>query len=520
MLTPWPHQIRTDAQVREAYRQGRRSILIVAPTGSGKTFMGSRFASGGLSKGSRVLWLAHREELIDQAADALREVGAEPGIIAPWARRDSSPLQVASIQTLLARGEFPEADILVLDEAHHHVSPEWTQIPTHYRERKTLILGLTATPQRGDGVALGNVFDAMVVSCQPQELIASGHLVKCRVLRPPKRSKALAEHPVQALLEIAADRKRVIIFGSSVRHASSLAHEANAMGITAASVDGKMSRDKRRQVIAAFRRGDLRVLTNMHVLTEGFDCRETDCVILARGFSSEGAFMQACGRGMRRADGKTDLLVLDLRGCSIELGLPDDDRRFSLEGRAIQSDEHLEPITQCQECGYVFRACEFKDARCPECGYVRPGKENPDVRRQRLQEAAAGDSVEDRTDYLARRVVQALTSNWKLGAAKVKFMLRYTPHGCPARTWPHRGQLSASGYNDAEEFLRELSMINQVHGSHLALSIKGVRSHVDAKALVKLCRRALTEGYVEAELDGQRVRVTVGEPSQALETGT
>ena len=170
----------------------------------------------------------------------------------------------------------------------------------------------------------------------------------------------------------------------------------------------------------------------------------------------------------------------------------------------------------------MWRACEFKDARCPECGYMRKGKEDPSVRRQRLEEAAAGDSTEDRTEYLGRRVVEALCKGWKLGAAKVKFMLRYTPHSAPVKTWPHRGQLADSGYTAAEELLHELSMINQVRHTDLRIDIHGIRSHVDPKALVQLCRRAIGEGQVEAELDGQRVRVTVAEPAKAAleETGT
>jgi superfamily II DNA or RNA helicase len=530
MLQPWPHQVRTDALVRDAYRQGRSSILIVAPTGSGKTFMASRFALGGITKGSRVLWLAHREELIDQAALALRDVGCSPSIIAPWAPREDNALQVGSIQTLLARSELPEADILVLDEAHHHVSPEWTQIATHYRDRQTLILGLTATPQRGDGVALGNVFDSMVVSCQPRELIASGHLVKCLVKRPTKRTKALAEHPIEALRTIAADRQRVIIFGTSVRHATNLAHEANAMGIAAASVDGKMSRDRRQGVIAAFRRGDVRVLTNMHVLTEGFDCRETDCVILARGFSSEGAMMQACGRGLRASPGKVDCLILDLRGCTLDLGLPDDDRRFSLEGRAIQDGENLEAITQCPECGYLWRACEFKDATCPECGYVRPGKEDPKVRKQRLLDANAEDSHEDKITYLSHLVRTALILKKKIGYAKILFVQYYTDPRLyqggrgDKRTWrwPMRHELAESGYHDAESLLHDLWMVRQVRGSNLTLDIRGAWRVEDVKALVQLCREAIASGNAERELDGQRVRVTVASTSSSAmqETGT
>ena len=506
MREPWPHQVRTDADVRAAYRAGKRAICIVSPTGSGKTYLATRFALGGVSKGSRVLWLAHREELIQQAAECLREEGLRPSIIAPWAPRERNDLQVGSLQTVLARRDMPDADIVVLDEAHHHVSPEWVRIPTHYRERGALILGLTATPQRGDGVALGSVFDAMVVSCQPSELIASGHLVPAHVLRPALQSKALAEHPLQAITDLCQGRTRIIIFASSVHHAKALATEAIALGMTAACVDGAMKREKRREILQSFRAGEIRVLTNMHILTEGFDCRGTDAIILARGFSSEGALMQACGRGMRCAPGKQDLLVIDLRGATLELGLPADDRRFSLEGKGISSDDGLPSIRQCPECGHVFRANEFADHRCPYCGFFFRAKEDPSVRRQRLQDAAASDGFEDRISYLNARVVEALVKGHKIGAAKIKYMLKYTRHGAP-KTWPRADQLSVSGYDAAAEVLHELWMYNQVRNASLAFHISGVRSQVEAKALVGLLRSALAHGEASGELNGQRIHV-------------
>ena len=509
-LPLWPHQSYAIAECRKAYREGKRSIVIVAPTGSGKTRMFCRLACGGEAKGSRVLVLAHREELIEQTVGTLQEEGVTAGVIAPWAQSSTAHVQVASVQTLLARGNYPEADIVIPDECHHHVSSEWVQILRHYQSRKALIIGATATPQRGDGVALGNVFDAMIVACQPRALIASGHLVPVRVFRPTRMTKSLAEHPIEALRTIGKGRKRTIIFAASVEHADKLAHEANAIGLRAASVDGQTPRDRRRAIIAAFRRGDLDILTNMLVLTEGFDCRETDCIILARGMTTEGTLMQACGRGMRKSPGKRDCLVLDLRGCTHELGLPDDDRRFSLEGRAIQRAAQLEPIIQCPECGYLWRASECHDAACPECGFVRRGREDPRVRRQRLAEAAAGDKREDRIDYLSKRVVECLVKRHKLGSAKIKYQLRYTPHGCSRKAWPNAGELSLSGYNAAEALLRELWLINQAHHSALALHISGIMTTVDVAKLVDLCRQALSSRDSTSEIDDQSIRVRVG----------
>lgn len=439
MLTPRPYQDRTDAEARKAYTAGKRRLLIVAPTGAGKSFMGARFGLGAVSKGGRVVWVAHRTELLDQAVSTLRELGLRPGVISPDHIADpSAPVQVASTQTLLSRGGLPPADVLIPDEAHHYVSPEWRSILTHYRERGTLIIGLTATPERSDGVAMGNEFDAMITSAQPSELIRDGYLVRARVIGPTRQTSKLAEHPVEAYRKLGPTR-RAIVFCASVKHARDTAHEFNAVGIIAQCVDGKMSSDSRAAAIRDFRSGRLRVLTNMHVLTEGFDCPETDMVMLCRAFSSASAMIQATGRGARPAAGKSDLIVFDGRGSTHEHGLPDMDRTYSLEGKAITVTAGLDAISQCPSCGHCFEASKWIDATCPECGFVRRALRNPaTIKRVPLSEIRGGDPLTARTAYLRKQVGLCRAKGWKVGRAIIVFKKVYGH-------WPDEAMKRAAG---------------------------------------------------------------------------
>lgn len=416
------YQLRTIEAARQKYREGKRSILIVMPTGGGKTATMSALVQGAHGKGSRVAWIVHREELIQQAVDALRAVGMPVGIIAPWAPRVGATVQVCSVQTLLARDTRPPADVLVWDEAHHAAADTYARVARDYEG--SLRFGLTATPDRSDGVGLGNIFDCIVVACQAHELVSRGYLVHCNIVGPARKTKHLCDNPLHAYQTMGAGRQ-CIVFASSLKAGKAMADAFNAAGYPSEWIDGATDKDQRRSAIAKYRAGRLRVLINYAVFTEGFDAPETSCVILARGFSSHGAYLQAVGRGMRPAPGKKDCLVIDLRGAANEHGLPEDPRKFSLEGRAIQTKEGLHPITQCPECGRVFRSEEFKDATCPRCGYVRPGRQDPAIRREILATIRAADPDTQRTEFLRRHLFMCRANGWKLARALIVFKKVY-----------------------------------------------------------------------------------------------
>lgn len=445
-----PYQQRAIDHARRHYANGARSILLVAPTGAGKTIIGTALALSHVGRGGRVLWLAHRQELIQQAADAIARAGEIPGVIAPWA--PSSPrarVQVASVQTLVARGDRPEASAIVLDEAHHHVAAEWGTVAESYVGN--LRIGLTATPEREDGVGLGNLFDALVAVAQPRELIDLGYLVPCTVLRPTRTTKALAEDPVEAYRRFAPGEK-AIVFASTVAAARKLAERFDSIGSPARAITGDLGSADRDVAIDRFRTGSVRVLVGVHTLTEGLDVPDASCAILARGFSSPGAYIQAVGRVLRPAPGKARAVVVDLMGASIEHGLPDEDRSYSLEGRAIRSADGALPIRQCPACGRVFRAALFRSRSirdgmlvedpvptCPGCQATMPMRPDPAVRRQRIEAATASHTSTRKVEALQQLLATARAKGHKPGWAWIQFKVRY-------KRWPNVAEKVGAGW--------------------------------------------------------------------------
>lgn len=379
----WPHQLRYVDAARNHIRSGRRALLLVLPTGAGKTVLAVAICQAHFGRNGRILWIVHRKELIQQAADALRTAGVPCGIIAPWATRSFEPVRVASIQTLLARDQVLDGiTMLVIDEAHHIVADTYLQVRRQYPG--ALVIGLTATPGRADNRGLGAAFDAMVAEVQPRELIASGTLVPCRVIGPRTAVDKLCDYPVDAYRADCSGRQAIVFVGS-VQYAADLAQSFSVAGIPARSIDGAMSDADREQTIDAFRSRRLLVLTSVMVLTEGFDAPETSAIILARKVGSEVAYIQMVGRGMRRAPGKKDCICLDLYGSSHALHiLPDSDRAYSLEGKAVRRSptDELIDLPQCPACGTFFECGMWSGGRCPSCGWCRPPKKNPAVAHQ------------------------------------------------------------------------------------------------------------------------------------------
>jgi len=342
------YQARTIDLARAEFRAGKRALCIVLPTGGGKTRIGAEIVKGHIAKGGRVLWLAHRTELVSQAADRILAEGLDNvGVVAAGVEPNRcAPVQVASIQTLVARHERPEATLTVFDEAHHYAAAEWGAVASHYAGAHRI--GLTATPERRDGKPLGDLFDAIIAPVSVSELTEGGYLVPCEVLAPKKRlSKEIAGDPVDRYLSIARGR-RAIFFAPSVEQAVDIATKLCAANVPAVCIHADTPRDVRADALARFADGDLVALTNVYVLTEGTDIPPAEVCVLARGFSHASTYLQCVGRVLRPSPGKTSALVLDLCGVSRRFGVPADEREYSLKDRAIrvverEDDESVGP---------------------------------------------------------------------------------------------------------------------------------------------------------------------------------
>lgn len=419
MIVLRDYQVAALDACRREYARGKRWPLLVLPTGAGKTATAVDACVRAAKKGERVLWTAPRRELVTQAAETIRRAGIDPGVIlADHERGDTaSPIQVAGLQTLLAkpRDTWPDASFVVSDEAHHVVSDEWSQIAKGYPTARGI--GLTATPERGDGRSLGDAFDALVVGATIAELTARGFLVPCDVVAPARKLRGLATDPAAAVLKHAEGRPTVV-FCTNVKHARDVADELHREGITAACVDGQMPNDRREEALARFAAGGLQVLTNVSVLTEGWDAPIAAVAVLARGCSSASLYLQIVGRILRPAPGKTRALLVDLTGCVHTHGLPDEEREYSLEGTAIRRGKRT-PITQCLACGAVFRPRRT----CPACGRVAPAPRAPRIESAPVSRVV---SVADREARAYRALLDvAMRRGFKPGWAKRVFAAKY-----------------------------------------------------------------------------------------------
>lgn len=367
------YQIGAIDALRASYARGRRAPLLVAPTGSGKTIIASSIVQSAHARGNRSLFVAPRRELIGQTVRKLSEAGIWDVRVIQAANdtgRPDAPVIVGSIQTLtLPRwlGHLPQADLVIADEAHHMAADQWSKLATAYPLARWL--GLTATPERADGRPLGDIFDDLIVAASVRELTDLGNLVPCRVFAPPRELETAqtALDPVDAYQQHGSGQLAVV-FCVTVEHAEITVAAFQAAGIPAAVITGKTPPTQRADTLHAWARGEIRVVANCGVLTEGFDLPALSVCILARRFGHAGLFLQCVGRVLRPAPGKIQATVVDLCGSVHKHGPPDMPREYSLDGKAI-SGVKRDAIRQCMRCGSVFLA---GPAACPQCGATLP----------------------------------------------------------------------------------------------------------------------------------------------------
>ena len=329
-----PYQQEAREAVEHQWREVDRTLLVL-PTGCGKTIVFASVTADQVSAGDRVLILAHRGELLEQAADKLRQaVGlgcavekAGESCLGSWYR-----VVVGSVQTLMREKrleQFPPDyfGTIVIDEAHHAVSDSYRRILDHFADAK--VLGVTATPDRGDMRDLGAVFESLAYEYTLPRAIREGYLTPIQALTVPltldisgvsmqsgdfKASEIdtaldpYLEQIAGEMAQLCADRKTVV-FLPLVKTSQKFRDILNGHGFRAAEVNGEST--DRAEVLADFDEGKYNVLCNSMLLTEGWDCPSVDCVVVLRPTKVRGLYCQMVGRGTRLSPGKENLLLLD-----------------------------------------------------------------------------------------------------------------------------------------------------------------------------------------------------------------
>ena len=330
-----PYQQQARDKIHAEWESGRSRTLLVLPTGTGKTIVFASIAADQVRAGDRVLILAHRGELLEQAADKLQR---STGLVSAVEKADATCLNtwfrvvVGSVQTLqrTARLErFPHDyfGTIIIDEAHHAITDGYRRILDYFGSAK--VLGVTATPDRGDMRNLGEVFDSLAFEYKLTDAIKEGYL--CRIMAQTIPLKldissvtmsggdyavgdlgtALDPYLEQIAAEMAqrcSDRKTVV-FLPLIKTSQKFRDLLNTHGFRAAEVNGQSS--DRKEILSDFDAGKYNVLCNSMLLTEGWDCPSVDCVVVLRPTKVRSLYSQMVGRGTRLSEGKKDLLLLD-----------------------------------------------------------------------------------------------------------------------------------------------------------------------------------------------------------------
>ena len=424
MVTLRPYQVKALNRLREKFSLGIRRVLLVAPTGAGKTTIAGELISGALSKGNRCIFLAHRTELIEQCSDRLDQMGIKHGIIQAGAKRRNpdAMVQVASVMTLLNRDHY-DAQILIVDEAHRSPSSSYIKIIERYNN--PFICGLSATPYRMDGKGLGKIerkgledfqlYEDLLEVASVQELTDLGYLVMPTVYGAPevdlsnvkitagdynKRDTAKAMEGTVLRGDLLKNWARkcseatgtiaefdeggrlvktncnacTIVFAPSIKQSHIIVEQFKNAGVAAAHVDGKTKPEIRRQLLNDLRSRKLTVLSNYMIVSEGFDLPHLEAIIGARPTRSRNLVKQMIGRLMRPDDDKRFAFLFDHADWTRTHGFVNEPEKYTLESREKRprKGDAKAPVRECPGCTALVH---ISTPVCNECGYEFPKRE-------------------------------------------------------------------------------------------------------------------------------------------------
>ena len=431
---PTPREFQTNAHgaLRKGFREGHKNQLIMAPTGSGKTYLGLRICHEAMQKGKRAVFLCDRTTLINQTSEVADKYGLhDHGIIqAKHWRRNDELLQIASVQTIAKRAYWPKMDVLVVDEAHTAYKA-WTE---YAMSTGAAVIGLSATPFT---VGLGKIFTNLINATTMHELTQNGVLVPMRIFSCHKpdmtgaataggewTDKAAEERGMDIIGDVVDDwqrygeNRKTIVFGSTIKHCEELAKQFINAGIMAAVFTSETTTKEREDLLKEYRKptSHLKVLISVEALAKGFDVPDVGCICDARPLrKSLSTAIQMWGRGLRSSPetGKKDCHLLDFSGNIIRFfedfnevyfnGLDklDDGEKLDKE---IRKKEEFE-AKGCPKCGYT----PFHK-RCMACGFEKVSQQISEALPGHMKEIFIGEGknkkkLADNAEHLWQQVV-------------------------------------------------------------------------------------------------------------------
>ena len=395
-----PYQAAAIQALRLCLAGGSNRVMLYSPTGSGKTLIGMSIIKAALAKGKRVVFLCNRINLVNQTSKQFHMAGINHGIIQGDNTRNlDAKAIVASIQTVARRG-MPDCDLIVIDEAHgvagsrdfRSVIIKLSAVP---------VIGLSATPfSKGLGKHYselgGALFESMTVATSIQELIDDGFLVDCEIYAPSEPDMTGIKTSKNAFGEIdwsdadigrAVDKPQLVgdivthwlklsnglptvCFAANIAHSMHIVESFRAVGVAAEHIDCYTDEDERAAILARIESGETTIISNVGILTEGWDFPACRTMILARPTKSLIRYIQMIGRVLRPHPSKVKALVLDHSGTVQRLGFPTDDLPLELDDgkpKAAEKQKKEEALPKkCPECHHIKPA---KVAICPKCGF-------------------------------------------------------------------------------------------------------------------------------------------------------
>lgn len=454
MMQLRPYQVHLEDGARDLFLLGHRAVLLVAPTGGGKTVVFSHMGAAAAKRNRRVLVLVHRIELVRQTLRKVAWTGVNCGVIQRKFKADlSAHLQIASVQTIAKRlDKIPyQFDLIIVDEAHHAPAGTWSKIIAHYPQAR--ILGVTATPIRTDGAGLDGIFDAIHVGPQYEELINDGYLVRPLVLAPKNKidltdiKMRMGDYDTKQLEKefdkpnITGDAvahytkvcagKPAVVFCISVDHAEHVAQLFRDAGYRAVAVDGNIDDETREKILGdsgQLATGEIQVVTSCSLISEGTDIPNVYATIHLRPTQSLSLWLQQTGRGSRpvyapgfdldtregrlaaiAASDKPKSIVLDHAGNCFIHGMPDEPREWSLvgfkEAKQKRGDRvKVEKVKQCNKCYGIHKPADT----CPHCGYIYPALVRTVDEKEGELEEIASDEMKKFISQQARHEVQKM----------------------------------------------------------------------------------------------------------------